>query len=141
MFKKQRIQLGVGYVDKYTILEIKWLFSIYVHVWNTIEQDRFHTHAFNAWVFLIKGRYWEEVINNWGTPYGYDVKRGIRYIPREYNHRILKSEPNSVSVAFAGPWEKTWTETFMNGTIRTLSLGRKQYDKGGIYRHSNRNDR
>jgi hypothetical protein len=48
MFKKVRVALGQGYLDRYTILEIKWLFSIYFHVFNTVEQDRFHTHAFQC---------------------------------------------------------------------------------------------
>ena len=55
MFKKTRIQLGEGHINKYTIFENKSLFSIYFHVFNTIAQDRFHTHAFDGWAFVIRG--------------------------------------------------------------------------------------
>jgi hypothetical protein len=131
VFKSTRIALGQGYLYKYTILEIKWLCSIYFHVFNTVEQDRFHTHAFNGIAILIKGGYEEEHKLKDGVIERKQIKPGIRYIPRSYNHRLLKSKPNTVSILFTGRWQKTWTEEFVpslehpHGFSRTLTSGRK----------------
>ena len=123
MFKK-RVALGKGYLDRYTILEIKWLCGIYFHVFNTVEQDRFHTHAFDGWAFLIRGGYEEEFIEA-GEKKRKWVGPGIRYIPRVYNHRLLASLPNTISILFTGPWSRTWTEE-NDQFIRTLQWGRKE---------------
>jgi hypothetical protein len=127
MFNKVRVALGQGYLDRYTILEIKWLFSIYFHVFNTVEQDRFHTHAFGAWAFLIRGGYEEEFIVS-GQIRKKQVRPGMRFIPKAYNHRLLKSEPNTLSILFAGPWSSTWTEE-NDRFVRTLTWGRKEINR------------
>ena len=124
MFNRVRVALGKGYLDKYTIFECKWFFCIYFHIFNTIEQDRFHTHAFNGIAILFKGGYEEQqkignlILNK-------KVGLGIRYIPRLYNHRLLKSKPNTMSILFTGPWVDFWTEE-KNGLVRTLTWGRKE---------------
>lgn len=124
MFKKVRIQLGEGYLDRYTILEIKSLFSIYIHVFNTIKQDRFHTHAFNGLAFVLNGSYEEEYKTKKGVKSRH-IGVGCRFIPKNYNHKILKSEKNTISILFAGPWSKYWTEENDN-FVRTLTWGRKE---------------
>lgn len=131
MFKKTRVELGRGHLIKYTIFEIKRLFSVYLHVFNTIEQDRFHTHAFSGVSFLLKGGYEEEVKETDGSFKKKWIGRGIRYIPHSHNHRLLTSTTNSVSLLFAGPWRKTWTEEFPStpenpGIVRVLGWGRKE---------------
>jgi hypothetical protein len=50
---------------------------------------------------------------------------GCRFIPKNYNHKILKSEKNTISILFAGPWSKYWTEENDN-FVRTLTWGRKE---------------
>lgn len=125
----RRIALGLGYVDRFTVFEFKRWMSLYFHRWNTIEQDRWHTHAFGALVLVLRGGYWESVIERWsyGTVIRYRwVGPGIRWIPRHYNHRILRSVPNSISVAIAGPWAETWTETFPGGKVVRYAWGRRR---------------
>lgn len=109
MFNKRRISLGEGFVDRWTLFENKRFGGVYFHSWNTIRQDRFHTHAFNGWAWLISGGYEEEEMVN-DQIFLKSIKPGIRYIPKEYNHRILKSQPHTYSLLVAGPWSKTWTE-------------------------------
>lgn len=124
MFKKVRVALGEGYLDRYTLFESKRFFSVYFHVFNTIRQDRFHTHAFNGWAFLLRGGYEEEVISKAGI-FTKRVGPGLRYIPRDYNHRLLRSEPNTLSLLIAGPWAETWTEE-NEQFIRVLAWGRRE---------------
>lgn len=127
-FSVVRISLGKGHLHRCCLIECKQFFSIYGHVFNTIEQDRFHTHAFNAIAILIKGGYEEEVIGSDGLVRKVKIGPGIRYIPRSYNHRLLKSEPNTLSLLFAGPWYSTWTEE-NDQYIRTLTWGRKELSR------------
>lgn len=116
--------LGQGYLEKYTIFECKRLFSIYFHIFNTIEQDRFHTHAFNGIAILFKGGYEEQVKTN-DQIFNKKIGIGIRYIPKLYNHRLLKSKPNTMSILFTGPWAKFWTEE-KDFVVKTYTWGRKE---------------
>lgn len=101
--------MGKGYVDRWTIFENKYIGGIYFHSWHTIEQDRFHTHAFDGVAWLVCGSYQEEVLFE-NTKQRKQIKPGIRYIPKGYNHKILKAEPRTYSLLISGPWAKTWTE-------------------------------
>lgn len=64
VWKRKDICLGEQNVSELTILEWKPLFSLkYFHFHKTDgDQDRFHTHAFNAVSVLLSGDYIEEVI-------------------------------------------------------------------------------
>jgi hypothetical protein len=131
MFEKVRVALGKGHLDRYTIYENKRLFSVYFHIFNTIEQDRFHTHAFNGIAVVLRGSYEEEYKLPNGLIKRKKIRPGIRYIPREYNHRLLRSEPDTMSILFTGPWAEFWTEE--NPLfVRTLTWGRKEVSR--IYR-------
>lgn len=125
LFTRTRIAMGEGYLDRYTIFECKFLFSIYFHVFNTVKQDRFHTHAFNGLVVLLKGGYYEEVEIHPGVFITKWIGPGIRYIPRDYKHRLLRSLTNTWSLLLAGPWNSTWIEE-SDDYVRTLSWGRKE---------------
>jgi len=128
MFKTARIALGKGFLDRFTIFEWKRFFSIYFHVFNTVEQDRFHTHAFNGIAILLYGWYEEEVKEEGRFSYRKKIRPSIRFIPRSYNHRILRSKPNTLSILFTGPWSKTWTEE-NEQFVRTLTWGRKEIQR------------
>lgn len=120
------VVFGSGYLDRLIVLEIKPLFSIYLNVWNTIEHDRFHTHAFPSISFMLRGYYGEEYIDS-NEDRRYRVIKAplIRWIPRTSNHRMLKSSKNAISLTFAGPWDRMWSETFLDGSKRVLSWGRQ----------------
>jgi len=122
-FKKKRVELGSGHIIGYTLFESKYLFSIIVYNWKTIDQNRFHSHAFAAVAFLLRGSYREKyydkktgevkekIVNQWLKP---------RYLPKNYTHCVLKSEPNTWTIVFVGPWQKHWCEFFPQGTNTTL---------------------
>jgi len=110
--RHKRFTLGEGNVDRYTLIEIRKLFSIYFHFIDTEFQDRFHTHAFNAVGWTVSGGYDEEVMEgvNGTKTYTKHIGRGIRRIPKMYNHRILKAKPNTMTILFTGPYNELWTE-------------------------------
>jgi hypothetical protein len=113
LFKKKRIELGEGHIIQYTLFESKHLGGIWVYHWKTVLQNRFHTHAFSSYAFLLSGEYEEEVIedgkiknkvvNQWMKP---------RYLPKNYCHRILKAKPNTWTIVFFGKWINYWWEYF-----------------------------
>jgi hypothetical protein len=104
--------LGTGWVKRYTIIEIRWLFSIYIHEIATNCQDRFHTHAFNAIGWTVTGGYLEDQLPEIGSKE--EPKRvrvsGIRFIPRLCNHKLLRALPNTNTILFTGAYSELWTE-------------------------------
>jgi hypothetical protein len=128
MFNKVRVTLGEGYLDRYTIFEDKKRYSLYFHVFNTIRQDRFHTHAFDGWANLLRGGYEEEVKKSDGSIHKKWVGPGLRFIPKDYNHRLLRSIPNTCSIVLVGPWCEFWTEE-NEEFVRTLTWGRKEVSR------------
>lgn len=130
-FKKKRVELGTGYIMAYTLFESKHLFSIIFYNWLTIEQNRFHSHAFPAVAFLLSGSYEEEYldlgqvkinkVNAWMKP---------RYLPRNYTHRIMVAAPRTWTVVFVGPWSDNWYEWFQDSKVWVkYGWGRKVIDK------------
>lgn len=112
-FSKKRVELGEGHIIQYTLFESKYLGGIWIYNWKTIEQNRFHTHAFSSYAFLLSGSYTEEVIvngkkeikvvNQWMKP---------RYLPTNYCHRILSAKPKTWTIVFFGKWVPHWLEYF-----------------------------
>lgn len=116
--------LGVGNISRFTIIEIKYLFGIIINTFNTTSQDRYHSHAFHAWSWMLKGGYFEDVIKDGKVIRNVAIWKS-RWIPRNHIHRIGYSLPGSMSVTFEGPWESTWQEYFTDGRMKTYTWGRK----------------
>jgi hypothetical protein len=115
--------LGVGNIKRFTVIELKYLFGIIINTFNTDTQDRFHSHAFSAFSLMLRGHYFEEVIED-GKVITKKIEKS-RFIPKNYIHKITKSSPNAMSITFEGPWESTWNEYFDDGRVKTYSWGRK----------------
>lgn len=124
LFHWDNTSLGVGDIKRFTVFEVKYLGGIIVNVFNTENQDRFHSHAFHAFSLMVRGHYFEDVIVDGGFVITKKIEKS-RFIPRNYIHKITKSSPNAISVTFEGPWGATWDEYFDNGRVRTYSWGRK----------------
>ncbi len=131
LFKKKRVELGEGYIIQYTIFENKYFGGIWIYNWKTILQNRFHTHAFSSYAFLLSGSYTEEVIENG------EIKEKVvnqlfkpRYLPKNYCHRILKAEPKTWTIVFFGKWIPYWWEYFNDTkTWIKYTWGRKVVEK------------
>lgn len=135
LFKKSQVALGKGSVTQYILFEHKRLFSIIFYRWNTIDQIRFHTHAFASFAFLIHGWYWEKVLFN-GVEMSNFVNQPLwpRWLPRNYCHAIENARPGSITIVIAGPWQKHWYEYFPscvshNGLWVKYGWGRKIISK------------
>lgn len=124
IFHYDKTSLGVGNIQRFIFFEFKFFGGIILNIFNTHNQDRFHSHAFHAISLMLKGAYNEDVIEN-NKIITKNIKPGIRFISRSYIHKIKESELNTISVTFEGPWQQIWNEYFDNGRIKTYSWGRK----------------
>jgi hypothetical protein len=131
LFKRKRIELGLGHIIQFTIFEHKRIGGIWIYNWKTIEQNRFHTHAFSSYAFLLRGEYVEEVIHD-----GKIEKRVVnqwlkpRHLPKNYTHRILEAKPKTWTIVFFGPWISHWWEYFDDTkTWIKYGWGRKVLEK------------
>ena len=130
-FKKKRIELGEGHIEQYTIFESKRIGGIWLYNWQTIDQNRFHTHAFNSVALTLSGSYTQEIIKDGVIKEEVVSKRFIpRYLPKNYCHRILEAKPNTWTMVFFGRWIPYWWEYFADTkTWVKYSWGRKVIDK------------
>ena len=115
ILKYKTILLGFQKVSELTILEYKKLFSIKLFYFHKSEgvQDRFHTHAFNAYSILFFGNYIEELyINENIHPLNRNRKR-VLYIPKDTYHRITKSN-GCLTLLITGKWGNTFKELFLD---------------------------
>jgi hypothetical protein len=112
------------------LIEIKPLFSIVLLRFGGTREN-FHSHAFNAVTFWLKGAVMEIVRPNGGRPTLFNVRRwkagDIKFTSRNTMHKVLPDEGSAWALSFRGPWAKTWKEYDpANDRIITLSSpGRK----------------
>jgi hypothetical protein len=125
---QKKFELGKGMVIRYTLIEIKWLFSIYFHQIKTFAQDRFHTHAFNARVLILRGGYKDLIKDGIGINKPTKIVEfnagDYRHIPRGLNHKLLQAKENTVSLLITGSYSNLWTEETDDGILRILTKGR-----------------
>ncbi len=127
--KTKDVALGKGSVSQFTLFECKQLFSIIFYKWNTVDQIRFHTHAFPAFAFLLKGFYNEKVLTSEGKIIDKTVNQLFkpRFLARNYCHCIGYAKPNTRTLVITGRWSKQWKEYFHDtGTWVTYEWGRKK---------------
>ena len=126
LLRYNKFEFGEQIVSQFVIFEIKWLFSIIIFYFHKSSgsQDRFHTHAFNAWSIKLFGEYDEHILDNETTGEYRIIRRQKKlvYFPRNSYHRIANSN-GCMTILFSGPWKKRWKE-YVNGTIIHYSWGR-----------------
>lgn len=119
---------GKQKVSQFVIFECKYLFSIIIFYFHKSEgeQDRFHTHAFNAISFKIFGSYTEYILEDEGTGEFSKRKRDrfIVFFPRDSYHKIGNST-GCATLLLSGPWKKEWKEYSDVGEISTYKWNRK----------------
>ena len=110
-------------VDAFTLIEIKSLFSIILLRFNKGSRENFHSHAFNAFTWFLKGHLEEELID--GTTRRYRRRIIPKLTPRDNCHKV-HAKQTSWCFTLRGPWCKTWEEYTPDKKQRiTLSNGRK----------------
>lgn len=105
----------------YTLIEIKWLFSIILLRFDPGSRDAQHTHAFNALSWVLRG-YLLECFK--GELISYSSSLRPIYTPRDRCHKVT-SLGTSWVLTFRGPWRKTWQDIPAGGEAVTLTHGRQ----------------
>lgn len=123
----KKIVFGDLIAKQLVVFEHKRLFGILFFYFKGGEQDRFHTHAFNAISFKLFGSYTEGILNDDKEISHRVRKEFFRYFPRNSYHSINKSK-GCMTLLIQGPWKKTWKE-YKNGKEVLLTWHRKEYDK------------
>lgn len=103
-------------VKAYCLIEWKRFFSICLLKFKDGTREAFHSHAFNALSWVIKGKFVEERYYDYG--YGYEgevIKK--KYLPSlfpKFTSRNNVHRVNSIGETWVfsirGPWKDTWVE-------------------------------
>jgi hypothetical protein len=106
------------------VIEIKsWFSVVLLHFWPG-SREAYHSHAFNAVSWVLRGRLVEGVLDELG---GWIYSPSWRPVitPRERFHKVV-SVGHSWVLSFRGPWAKHWHE-YLPGETRfvTLTHGRR----------------
>lgn len=109
-------------VTGYFLIEWKILFSIAVLHFRKGSREAFHSHAFNAITFWLKGSVVEvKHPTNFSKSFRASLKP--KFTPRDNFHKII-ADTDSYALTFRGPWLDYWYE-FKNNKYITLTHGRK----------------
>lgn len=116
-------------VTGYFLIEIKPLFSVVLLHFRNGTREAYHSHAFNALTWFLKGRVEEHRINPDKpndvvvTPFGPGVKP--KFTSRENHHKVY-SLGDTWALSFRGPWVNTWREYLPSiNRFVTLTNGRR----------------
>lgn len=107
VFKKLKDGGSESPVDAYFLFEIKGLASIALLKFNKGGREAFHTHAFDALTWFIKGDLVEEDVS--GETYKYKKSLVPKLTPKSKNHRVLANK-DSYCLTVRGKWVDSWTE-------------------------------
>lgn len=109
-------------VTGYFLVEWKPFFSIGLLHFKKGSREAFHSHAFNAVTFWLKGSVTEV---KWPTLSGRAFSAGLKpkYTPRENFHKVVAHD-DTYALTLRGPWLDYWYE-FKQGKRFTLTHGRK----------------
>jgi hypothetical protein len=112
----------------YWLFESKRFGSIVLLCFEEGSREAFHTHAFNAISWILKGRL-NEWVKSEGRIYGLGPSILPIYTPRDRFHRVVGIAKTTWVLSFRGPWVFKWKEYLMKENKEiTLSSGRKEID-------------
>lgn len=112
-------------VTGFYLIEIKWLFSIVFLKFNPGSRKNYHSHAFNALTWFIKGIVTEFIHHSIINDREWQASFKPKFTPRSCFHKIHCDKP-AYAVSLRGPWSKTWEEyNPTNKESITLTHGRK----------------
>ena len=95
-------------VTGYWLIEAKSLFSIVLLRFSKGSREAYHTHAFNAISWVLKGEMHEYLVTNKVIK----MKPSLLpiYTSRDRMHQVLGVADNTWALSFRGPWVDTWKE-------------------------------
>ncbi len=110
-------------VTGFFVIELKNLFSIVFLKFNKGCREAFHSHAFNAVTWFIKGHVTEQHLD--GRKLAFRGSFKPKLTPRSCFHKVF-AHVDTYAVSFRGPWTKTWKEySPKKRRYTTLTHGRK----------------
>lgn len=107
------------------LIEIKGLFSVVLLRFANGSRDAYHSHAFNALSWVLRGRLVEYILPRVAGTEAYFPSFKPVYTPRERFHRVVSVGTTWV-LSFRGPWADKWEE-YIPAKMKfiTLTDGRK----------------
>ena len=112
-------------VTGYFLIEWKNVFSIALLRFSKGSREAFHSHAFNAYTWWLKGAVEEQYLDG-KKPKLWFPSIKPKFTPRDNFHKIIGLE-ESWCFTVRGPWSKTWQE-HKEGETYTLTHGRVKVD-------------
>jgi len=109
-------------VTGFFLIEWEALFSVGLLRFNEGSREAYHSHAFNAVTFWVKGDVIEECLTT-KTLKGFRASFKPKFTKRSKFHKVIANE-DTWALTFRGPWVDYWTE-FKGGKLITLTHGRK----------------
>ena len=100
-------------VTGYWLIELKNLFSIVLLRFGPGCRENYHSHAFNALTWFLKGRVVEDRIYNDAkfTMNVFGPSLIPKYTARDNLHKVINHSREPVwALSFRGPWASTWFE-------------------------------
>jgi mannose-6-phosphate isomerase-like protein (cupin superfamily) len=112
-------------VTGYWLIESKKFFSIVLLKFDGRSREAYHTHAFNAWSWILPSglgmmEYLEDGSSKFLKP------DSLVFTPRDRMHKV-DSNGTTWVLSFRGPWLDNWKEINEHGH-QTLTHGRKVMD-------------
>lgn len=117
-------------VTAYFLIEWKPIFSIGILHFKKGSREAYHSHAFNALTWWLRGDVYESridrhpVTNEYYPSKMYFPSVKPKYTPRKNLHKII-ALTEAYALTLRGPWKDTWQE-YKNGKYITLTHGRKE---------------
>ena len=106
LFKKYDGGKNSG-VTGYFLIEWKKVFSIGLLHFKKGSREAYHSHAFFAMTWFLKGTVTEEKYNGPNKDFGPSIIP--KFTPRTNLHRVI-SHLDTWALTFRGPWEDYWIE-------------------------------
>lgn len=112
-------------VTGYWLIEWKDVFSIVLLKFSKGSREAYHTHAFNAISWVLKGKIEEQTLLP-EYKNTYTVSLIPIFTPKQRLHKVLGVADSTWVLSFRGPWADAWYEYFKDGTLHLLTHGRKR---------------
>lgn len=109
-------------VTGYWLIELKSLFSIVLLRFDKGSREVYHSHAFNALTWWLKGEVEEHHLD--GRVLTWKASFKPKYTPRNCVHKVY-GKKTTWALSIRGPWNNTWKE-YKNDSEITLTHGRKE---------------
>ena len=107
LFRKAKDGGPDSTVTGYWLTEIKKLFSVVLLKFSHGSRDEFHSHAFNSWNWVLKGKVVEQNFDGSTRTYRPSLRPVVT--KRSTFHRVV-SDGTTWVFSLRGPWAKYWQE-------------------------------